>query len=68
MMIHMTAAARFPEMAMTPMEADQLASSIANYLKYTKVKIDPKTQAFVAMLGTIAMIEGTRMKIGRAHV
>jgi len=66
MMFHMTAAARFPEMAMQQAEADQLAAAIAGYMKHTKVRVNPKTQALFTLLGTAAVIEGTRvMAIGR---
>jgi hypothetical protein len=61
MMFHMMAASRFPEMAMDQQEANVLALSMTNYLKHTKVKVDPKTQALVAMVGTIGMVEGTRV-------
>jgi hypothetical protein len=66
MMFHMTAAARFPEMAMQQAEADQLAAAIAGYMKHTKVRVNPKTQALFTLFGTAAVIEGTRvMAIGR---
>jgi hypothetical protein len=66
MMFHMTAAARFPEMAMQQQEADQLAEALAGYMKHTKIRINPKTQALCTLIGTVALIEGTRvMAIGK---
>ena len=62
MVLHMMMATKLgPEFAMSEPEAVQLSTSICNYLQHTKIKVDPKTEALVAMLGTVAMIEGTRI-------
>jgi hypothetical protein len=61
MVVHMMVASKMPEMAMTEEEAVAESTAICNYLKHTKIKIDPKTEAFYTMLTTIGMIEGTRL-------
>jgi hypothetical protein len=62
MVAHMMLAAKLgPEFMMTEPEAVQLSTAICNYLQHTKIKVNPKTEALMAMLGTVAMIEGTRI-------
>jgi hypothetical protein len=39
----------------------QLSTAITNYLQYTKIKMDPKTEAFVGMMAAFAMVEGPRI-------
>jgi hypothetical protein len=50
----------FPEFAITPDEAKQLADAICNYLRHTKIKVDPKTRDLWALILCVMMVEGTR--------
>jgi hypothetical protein len=61
MVFHMLLASKAPEFAITQEEADQLAQAICNYLRHTKVKLDPKTRDFGALILCLAMVEGTRL-------
>lgn len=51
----------FPRFAITEDEAQRLADAICNYLRHTKVKVDPKTRDLWALISCIAMVEGTRL-------
>jgi len=57
----MILANKAPEFAITQEEADQLAVAICNYLRHTKVKVDPKTRDFGALILCVAMVEGSRV-------
>jgi hypothetical protein len=57
----MLLAARNPEFFMTEGEASQLAEAIANYLRHSKVSVDPKTRDLCMLLFVIATLEGPRI-------
>jgi len=61
MVAHMMLATKAPEFAMTEEEAINESKAICNYLAHTKVKIDPKTEAFVVMCGTILATEAPKI-------
>ena len=61
MAAHMILAQKIPEMAMTIGEAEQLSTAVCNYLAHTKAKLDPKTEALMALIGVVAVVEGTRI-------
>lgn len=62
MVAHMLAASKLgPHWAMEEKEAVQLSTAITNYLQYTKIKMDPKTEALFGMMAAFAMVEGPRI-------
>lgn len=58
---HMMLARVIPEFALAPDEAQQLGEAICNYLRHTKVKVDPKTRDLGALVLCCAMIYGPRL-------
>jgi hypothetical protein len=58
---HMMVARVIPEFALDESEAQQLGEAIANYLRHTKVKVDPKTRDLGALVLCCAMIYGPRL-------
>jgi hypothetical protein len=58
---HMMLSRVVPEFALDADEAQQLAEAICNYLRHTKVKVDPKTRDFLALLACCGMIYGPRL-------
>jgi len=61
MVFHMMLAAKNPEFMLTEPEAKQLAEAIANYLRHSKVAVDPKTRDLGMLLFVAATIEGPRI-------
>jgi hypothetical protein len=58
-----------PEFNIAEDEAKALAEAICNYLRHTKMKIDPKTRDFWALIMCVGMIEGPRVisMVGRVN-
>jgi hypothetical protein len=51
----------FPRFAISDAEAMKLAEAVCNYLRHTKLKVDPKTRDLYALIMCLAMVEGTRL-------
>lgn len=60
-MVHATLARIAPEFAIDAQEAMALAKAIANYARHSGYTLDPRTRDLIALIGTICMIEGTRV-------
>ena len=61
MVFHMMLAAKNPEFMISETEAKQLSEAIANYLRHSKIAVDPKTRDLGMLLFVVATIEGPRI-------
>lgn len=61
MIFHIMLASKAPEFAITEQEAQQEAVAICNYLRHTKIKMDPKTRDTWTMIVCLLSVEGTRL-------
>jgi hypothetical protein len=55
---HMMVSRVIPEFAINEDQARALAVAVCNYLRHTKIKVDPKTRDLWALVWCVCMVEG----------